>query len=150
MMHGIAAVVAAVRRCAASGGGGDWPVTCDGLLVITGRTSVSNAAQAANLAAVLTPVEEADHPWPAEIAGEFGSNPLCLVHLAPVVVVGVSADSARQGGRARHSLRLVKLRVDVPVSDVPHAKQRSRIGHVLERWTVTARADTTRCRGRPR
>jgi hypothetical protein len=73
--------------------------TRDDLLVITGRTSVPNAAQAAKLTAVLTPVEEADHRSPAEIAGEFGSNPVHLVHVGPVVV-GFSAGSARQGGRA--------------------------------------------------
>jgi ATP-dependent DNA ligase len=93
--------------------------TNDGRLVITGRTSVLNPAQAAELAAVLTPVEEVEHPWPAEIAGQFGSNPVHLVHVAPTLVVEVSADSALQGGRARHSLRFLRLRADVPVSDVP-------------------------------
>lgn len=58
---------------------------------------------------MLTPVEEAEHPWPAEIAGQFGSNPIRLLHVAPVLVVEVSADSALQGGRARHSLRYLKL-----------------------------------------
>lgn len=95
--------------------------TNDGQLVITGRTGALSPSQAAELAALITPVEEPEHPWPAEIAGQFGSGAVRLVHVAPVLVAEVSADSALQGGRARHALRWVRLRVVVPVSDVPPA-----------------------------
>ena len=42
-----------------------------------------------------------------------------LTRVEPVVVVEVAADNARQRGVWRHSLRVIRLRSDLTVADVP-------------------------------
>jgi ATP-dependent DNA ligase len=93
----------------------------DGELVVVGRTSPLSPAQAAELAAVLTPAG-ADHPWPERIGtGAFGGGRLsvALTRVEPSVVVEVSADAALQAGVFRHPLRFVRVRPDLEPGDVP-------------------------------
>ena len=92
----------------------------NGELVVVGRTSPLNPAQAAELAAVLTPAGDA-HPWPERIGtGRFGGGKLsvALTRVEPAVVVEVSADAALQAGVFRHPLRYVRIRPDLRPEDV--------------------------------
>lgn len=93
--------------------------TSDGQLVIVGRSTALNDHQAAGLAASLTPVAADQHPWPVEIGSQFGGSPVRLLHIAPVLVAEVSADTARQSRRFRHPLRFVRLRADLTPADLP-------------------------------
>lgn len=43
---------------------------------------------------------------------------MAITHVDPVVVVEIAVDAARQAGRARHGVRLLRLRLDLSVSDV--------------------------------
>jgi hypothetical protein len=54
-------------------------------------------------------------------ATRFGSgrDRVVLTRVEPVVVVEVAADNARQRGVWRHSLRVIRLRSDLTVADVP-------------------------------
>jgi hypothetical protein len=93
----------------------------DGELVVVGRTSPLAPAQAAELAAVLTPAGPA-HPWPERIGtGRFGGGRLSvpLTRVRPDVVVEISADAALQAGVFRHPLRYVRTRPDLRPDDVP-------------------------------
>lgn len=92
-----------------------------GELVVVGRTSPLTPAQAAELAALLSPAD-ADHPWPNRIGtGRFGGGrlPVPLTRVRPEVVVEVSADAALQAGIFRHPLRYVRVRPDLDAEDVP-------------------------------
>lgn len=96
--------------------------TTGGQLRIVGRSGPLSAQHVAELARVLTPVSAEEHPWPTEISsGHFGGGKVTITHVAPSVVVEVSADTATQGGRHRHSLRLVRLRLDLEPTDVDSA-----------------------------
>ena len=90
-------------------------------LVVVGRSSPLNAAQSAELAAVLTPAGD-DHAWPDRIGtGRFGGGRLSvpLTRVRPDVVVEVSADAALQAGVFRHPLRFLRVRADLVVEDLP-------------------------------
>ncbi|WP_222271843.1 ATP-dependent DNA ligase [Modestobacter marinus] len=93
----------------------------DGELVVVGRTSPLDPAQAAGLAAVLTPAGR-EHPWPDRIGtGRFGGGRLSvpLTKVEPSLVVEVSADAALHAGVFRHPLRFVRTRPDLTPDDVP-------------------------------
>ena len=93
----------------------------DGTLRMVGRSTSLTRAQSLAVAAVLTAVTE-DHPWPDTMAAtRFGSgrDRVVLTRVEPVVVVEVAADNARQHGVWRHSLRVIRLRSDLTVADVP-------------------------------
>ncbi|MGY1697091.1 ATP-dependent DNA ligase [Geodermatophilus sp. SYSU D00814] len=95
----------------------------DGELVVVGRTAPLSPAQAAELAAVLSPAGP-DHPWPDRIGtGRFGGGRLSvpLTRVDPVTVVEVSADAALTAGVFRHPLRFVRVRSDLHPEDVPPA-----------------------------
>ena len=86
--------------------------TSDGQLMILGRSTALSEHQAVGLAASLTPVPAAQHPWPAEIGSQFGGASVRLVHIAPILVAEVSADTARQSGRFR-LIRIMPLEQDL-------------------------------------
>jgi len=93
----------------------------DGTLRMVGRSTSLTRAQSLAVAAVLTAVTE-DHPWPDTMAAtRFGSgrDRVVLTRVEPVVVVEVAADKARQRGVWRHSLRVIRLRSDLTVDDLP-------------------------------
>ena len=94
-------------------------VTQAGQLSIVGRTTALNAQQAADLATHLRPIDPQQHPWPAQIGSQFGGSPVHVVHVSPDLVAEVSADTALQAGRWRHPLRLLRLRPDMAVDDLP-------------------------------
>ncbi|MBO0811234.1 MAG: ATP-dependent DNA ligase [Microlunatus sp.] len=83
----------------------------DGRLGILGRTSALSPTQAGAVGAQLRPPID-DHPWPAVIgSGHFG-GPVQLTLVEPDVIAEVTADAAQMGGRRRHALRFVRLRLD--------------------------------------
>jgi len=93
----------------------------DGTLRMVGRSTSLTRAQSHAVAAVLT-AATGDHPWPDTMAAtRFGSgrDRVVLTRVEPVVVVEVAADNARQRGVWRHSLRVIRLRSDLTVADVP-------------------------------
>lgn len=93
--------------------------TVDGQLRIVGRSGPLTSQQAEDLSRVFTTVPAHEHQWPEEISsGHFGGGQVAITHVSPVVVVEVSADSAVQGGRHRHALRLIRLRTDLAPSDI--------------------------------
>ncbi|MDN5763690.1 MAG: ATP-dependent DNA ligase, partial [Microlunatus sp.] len=93
--------------------------TADGRLRIVGRSGPLSAQHVDELARALTPVSAQEHPWPTEISsGHFGGGKVTITHVAPTVVVEVSADAATQGGRHRHALRLIRLRLDMTAADI--------------------------------
>lgn len=93
----------------------------DGRLRMVGRSAVLTRGQAHTLAGVLT-AARADHPWPDSIAANlFGSgrDRFTLTRVEPIVVVEVAADAARQHGVWRHALRVLRIRADLTVADLP-------------------------------
>ncbi|TCC51093.1 hypothetical protein E0H75_13210 [Kribbella capetownensis] len=89
-------------------------------LVVVGRTVPLNAAQSAELGAMLRPARRG-HPWPDEISsqrwgGKDAKKPLTKVR--PEIVAEVTADAALQAGQWRHPLRFVRPRADLDSSDV--------------------------------
>jgi ATP-dependent DNA ligase len=102
----------------------------DGRLRMVGRSAVLTRGQAHTLARVLT-AARADHPWPDSIAANlFGSgrDRVTLTRVEPVVVVEVAADAARQHGVWRHELRVLRLRADLTVADLPVLQRRDDTG----------------------
>ncbi len=92
----------------------------DGQLVIVGRTVPLTKAQSKELAGQLEPARP-DHPWPDTVlANRFsrGRDRVTLTKVEPILVVEISADSARQGGVWRHPLRYQRLRRDLTPVDV--------------------------------
>ncbi|WP_230207841.1 hypothetical protein [Microlunatus sp. Gsoil 973] len=82
-----------------------------GQLGILGRTSPLSPGQSRSVGAHLRP-PTSDHPWPEVIgSGQFGS-PVHVNRVEPDVIAEVSADTAEMGGRRRHALRFVRLRLD--------------------------------------
>jgi ATP-dependent DNA ligase len=82
-----------------------------GQLGILGRTSPLSPAQSRSIGTYLRP-PAGEHPWPEVIgSGQFGS-PVHVTPVEPDVIAEVSADTAEMGGRRRHALRFVRLRLD--------------------------------------
>lgn len=81
-------------------------------LTILGRTSALSPAQTSAVAGHLrAPV--GTHPWPKTInSDQFGGRPVSLTRVEPEVIAEVSADTAQMGGRRRHALRFIRLRLD--------------------------------------
>ena len=93
--------------------------TPDGVLMVFGRSTALNAGQAKDLASVLTPIRDSQHPWPNEIGGgHFGGGMIAITHVVPRIVVEVAADSAMQASRHRHSVRYVRRRPDLGPDDL--------------------------------
>lgn len=83
-----------------------------GGMTVLGRTSGLSPAQAGTIAGHLrTPIGV--HPWPDVISsGQFGGRPVAVTLVEPEVIAEVSADTAQMGGRRRHALRFIRLRLD--------------------------------------
>lgn len=96
-------------------------LTSDKQLVIVGRSSRLSSEQSDQLSGAVTAVDPSRHPWPLQISNPFGGPPIILQHVNPLLVAEVSADSALQGGRWRHSVRYERLRPDLTVDFVPRS-----------------------------
>jgi ATP-dependent DNA ligase len=93
----------------------------DGQLQYAGRTTVLNPASRQALAAALKPAA-VGHPWTGwTFAAGWGSRQQLQVQLAePSVVAEVAADvSLDSAGRWRHPIRLVRIRDDLALAEVP-------------------------------
>jgi ATP-dependent DNA ligase len=101
------------RRSAATGG-----------LVMVGRTTALDDRAALRLGAVLRAADE-QHPWPDYLPPSWTSTiygrrePVPYLRVVPEVVVEVQVDVASLGGRWRHPLRLVRIRPDLRLEDLP-------------------------------
>ncbi|RCK68918.1 ATP-dependent DNA ligase [Desertihabitans brevis] len=83
----------------------------DGELGVLGRAPLA-PRQSAEVGPLLSP-PSAPHPWPDQVsAAHFGGDPVTVTHADPVLVVEVRADTAESGGRRRHPLRFVRVRLD--------------------------------------
>lgn len=88
---------------------GSWAE--DGTLRILGRAPLT-PRQVDQVGPLLRP-PVGPHPWPDQIsAAHFGGDPVTITHADPAVVVEVLADTAQSGGRRRHPLRFVRVRLD--------------------------------------
>lgn len=94
-----------------------------------GRTRRLSASHRAELSAVLPLAAwygpQQDHPWPQPLpaawSGQFDQpQPTAYLPVEPAIVVEISADVARDRGRWRHPVRLIRLRADVNPSDTAH------------------------------
>lgn len=91
----------------------------DGHLRVVGRTTSLKPDAAQQLADHLT--AGPDHPWTGvRFTATGGSRePLDPILVVPGLVAEISADTAIDRGVWIHPLRFVRLRLDVPVADVP-------------------------------
>jgi ATP-dependent DNA ligase len=91
----------------------------DGEFRLYGRTVPLHTADAAKVAAAITPAGP-DHPWPERLPGGWmTSKEIEYVRVEPTVVVEVRVDTASQAGRWRHGLRFLRLRPELRPEDVP-------------------------------
>ncbi|MFF5933166.1 hypothetical protein [Streptomyces sp. NPDC012508] len=92
----------------------------DGRLRAVGRTTPLKPDAARQLADHLT-AAGADHPWTGvRFTATWGSREsLVPILVVPELVAEISADTAVDWGAWRHSLRFVRLCLDVTVADVP-------------------------------
>jgi hypothetical protein len=93
-----------------------------GTLIIAGGTGPLRPGQQRELAALLRS-PAACHPWPAQLpagrTGVFGGpRRLPVVLVEPELVVEVAADAAREYGRWRHVVRLVRVRAQLGPQDL--------------------------------
>lgn len=89
-------------------------------LVIVGRTVPLTPAQAEDLGRALAPPTGV-HPWPERIRGNRFGPPgdlVTLTHVAPLLVVEVSADAALHAGAFRHAVRYLRQRPDLDAHDL--------------------------------
>ena len=99
----------------------------DGTLRMVGRSTSLTRAQSHAVAAVLT-AATGDHPWPDTMAAtRFGSgrDRVALTTVEPAVVVEVAADNAQDHGVWRHSIRVIRIRADLTVDDLPTTGEQS-------------------------
>lgn len=102
-----------------------------GVLRYVGRTRPVSALQRGELRKVLQQHGargrwSAEHPWPRPLpAGWIGQwsspEPLVYVPVEPDVVAEVEVDAAYEYGRWRHQTKLIRIRTDLSVYDVPLA-----------------------------
>ncbi|MDL4819323.1 ATP-dependent DNA ligase [Actinomadura opuntiae] len=96
----------------------------DGRLRVVARSAPLPPSAAQELAALLRPAGD-EHPWPAELpAGWAGGmpgteKPTPYIRVVPTLVAEISADAATEHGRWRHSVRYVRLRVEMHPRQVP-------------------------------
>ncbi|MFZ4266603.1 ATP-dependent DNA ligase [Streptomyces arboris] len=93
----------------------------EGRLRHVGRTTDVSAAAARQLGGYLTAADPGTHPWAgARFSAGWGSREaLDTTLVVPDRVAEVSVDTARDRGVWRHPVRLARLRLDMPVHDVP-------------------------------
>lgn len=82
-----------------------------GQLEILGRTAALSLAQS-RLVAGRVRESTTDHPWPDVIGSRQFGSPVQVTRVEPDVIAEVTADTAEMGGRRRHALRLIRLRLD--------------------------------------
>lgn len=97
----------------------------DGRLRAVGRTTPLTPDAARQLADCLTEAGPG-HPWTGvRFAAAWGSRePLDPILVVPGLVAEFSAGTAIDRGAWRHPLRLVRLRLEVTVADVPPFERR--------------------------
>lgn len=80
-------------------------------LTILGRTSPLSPSQTTMIGRLLRP-PAGDHPWPDVIgSGQFGSA-IKITKVEPELIAEITADTVHMGGRRRHALRFIRLRLD--------------------------------------
>ena len=94
-----------------------------------GRSAPLSAAQQGELALVLSRAPQRrrggiDHPWPQPLpagwSGHFRkAEPLPYVQVEPTAVAEVDTDAALDRHRWRHTVRYLRLRLDLSIYDVP-------------------------------
>ncbi|MGP4051517.1 hypothetical protein [Streptomyces sp. 2A115] len=94
--------------------------TPDGDLLLVARSTPLAAPVRTALSNRLTPVGPG-HPWHGmHVTSHWGSrDPLEFTPIAPHLVSEFSGDTAIDQDRWRHSVRLVRLRPDLTVEDLP-------------------------------
>jgi ATP-dependent DNA ligase len=95
----------------------------DGVLVVVGATIALSPAQRLQVAAALRPMGAA-HPWapgvPSGGGGWGRANRRPVTRVQPELVIEFEADtSVSASGQFRHPVRLVRLRPELDVSDLP-------------------------------
>ncbi|MFE1824178.1 ATP-dependent DNA ligase [Streptomyces anulatus] len=92
----------------------------EGRLRHVGKTTHVSDAVARQLAGQLTVADPGTHPWEgARFSAGWGTRDVLDTTLVvPDRVAEVSVDTARDHGVWRHPVRLVRLRLDMPVGDV--------------------------------
>ncbi|PZG36361.1 ATP-dependent DNA ligase [Spongiactinospora gelatinilytica] len=94
-----------------------------GRLRVVGRTTRLGGRAAAEIAPLLTPALGA-HPWPVPLppgwaGGPYGRrDPIAYTRIRPELVVEILADTARDKGRHRHPVRLLRPRPDLDPAHV--------------------------------
>lgn len=90
-------------------------------LEIAGATTPLDRRQRAQVAALLRPAV-GEHPWPSQIGsgrlGRWDGAPREVVLVEPLLVIEVSADTAREHGRWRHVVRFVRPRPDLTPAEI--------------------------------
>jgi ATP-dependent DNA ligase len=93
----------------------------DGELAVAGSTAPLNPRQQKSLRSLLRP-GPADHPWPDALSqgrlGHFGRSKTPIVKVEPTLVVEISADSAFERGRWRHTTRFIRPRPDLMPDEI--------------------------------
>jgi ATP-dependent DNA ligase len=99
-----------------------------GRLRLVARTRPLTIAQAQEVSLQLTPAavgrQRSTHPWPQPLpAGWLGrwgeSAPLAYRPVEPTLIAELTVDTSIDAGRWRHSPRLIRVRSDLSVFDVP-------------------------------
>jgi len=94
-----------------------------GVLIVAGGTAPLRPAQQREVAPLLEPPVDGEHPWPADLPsgrlGVFGGpRRLPVLLVAPTLVVEIAADSAFEHGHWRHLTRYVRVRPDLDPADM--------------------------------
>lgn len=83
-----------------------------GELTVLGRTTPLSPGQSSEIGRLLVPSERT-HPWTDRIgSGQFGGGPTAITKVEPELIAEVSADTAQVGGRRRHALKFIRIRLD--------------------------------------
>ncbi|MEU0099968.1 hypothetical protein [Streptomyces sp. NPDC006267] len=95
----------------------------EGRLRYVGKTTQISTMAAQQLVGQLSAASMGTHPWKdARFSTAWGNRDVLDTTLvAPDRVAEVSVDTAQDRGVWRHRVRLARLRLDMPVDDVPAA-----------------------------
>ncbi|MEW2313373.1 hypothetical protein AB0918_32825 [Streptomyces sp. NPDC006864] len=95
----------------------------EGRLRYVGKTTQISTTASQQLVGQLTAASVGTHPWEdARFSTAWGNRDVLDTTLvAPDRVAEVSVDTAQDRGVWRHPVRLVRLRLDMSVADVPTA-----------------------------
>jgi hypothetical protein len=99
-----------------------------GDLRIAGSTLPLKPDQVHELAGLLQPVEEQDHPWSAQLLtrhlAAWGPSRRPIITVAPTIVAEVETGTAEPPGKWRELARLRRLHPELALSDLPAAAER--------------------------